>query len=300
MSRIFEALQRADRERKANPIALDEQFAETAFLPGIDKQPAPSEEAILEDIPCYSWRPFIPSLPTLADRGEGVEQFRSLRSRVYKARDEAPLKSILVSSGMPSEGKTFIAANLAMSLARNSESSVLLIDGDLRRPALHKLLGAPNVPGLSEYLAGTADLKTILQCDRSSPTNNSKRVGSIRNLTFIPSGNCGDNSAELVANPRMEELITTLSPYFDWIVIDSSPVLAVTDAVELSRVTGAVLLVARGARTPFDVAQRTQAAFSNSRILGFVLNDVKEVPRRGYNYYDYYRGPDADAHPSEE
>jgi Mrp family chromosome partitioning ATPase len=91
----------------------------------------------------------------------------------------------------------------------------------------------------------------------------------------------------------MEELIASVSPHFDWILIDSPPVLAVTDAVELSHAADAVLLIARGARTPYDVAQRAQASFSNSRILGFVMNDVKEIPRRGYNYYDYYRGPEA-------
>jgi Mrp family chromosome partitioning ATPase len=89
----------------------------------------------------------------------------------------------------------------------------------------------------------------------------------------------------------MEDLIATLSPYFDWILIDSAPVLAVTDAVELARAADAVLLVARGASTPFEVAQRAQTAFSNSRILGFVLNAVKEAPRNGsYSYYYYYGG----------
>ena len=86
----------------------------------------------------------------------------------------------------------------------------------------------------------------------------------------------------------------TVSPHFDWIVIDSPPVLAVTDAVELARAADAVLLVARGASTPYDVAQRTQAAFSNSRILGFVLNDIKDAPRSGsYNYNYYYGEPEA-------
>ena len=110
------------------------------------------------------------SFPTLADRGAGVEQFRSLRSHIYQARYEAPLKTILVASGMPSEGKSFVAANLAMSLARNSINNILLIDGDLRRPTLHNLLGAPNTPGLSDYLAGTADLNDIMQRDRSPAT----------------------------------------------------------------------------------------------------------------------------------
>ncbi len=91
-----------------------------------------------------------------------------------------------------------------------------------------------------------------------------------------------------MANHRIEELIATVSPHFDWIVIDSPPVLAVTDAVDLARAADAVLLVARGASTPYDVAQRAQAAFSNSRILGFVLNAVKDAPRKDSYDYGYY------------
>ena len=293
MSRLYEALQRADLERKATSASEDDRAVDPAVVAGIGEPPAARAEVALEYIAHHPWKPSIASFPTLADRGEGVEQFRSLRSRVYQARYEAPLKTILVSSGMPSEGKSFIAANLAMNLARNGVNNTLLIDGDLRRPTLHTLLGAPSTPGLSEYLAGSAGLTDILQRGRTPKALEGSSIGSVANLTFIPAGKCGDNSSELVANHRIEELIAALSPHFDWIVIDSPPVLAVTDAVELSRAADAVLLIARGASTPYDVAQRAQAAFSNSRILGFVLNDVKELPRVGYNYYAYYSGPDA-------
>ena len=293
MSRLYEALQRADLERKAAPPTEDDRLLDPAVISRIEEPHPPNAETALENIAQHPWKLSIASFPTLADRGAGVEQFRSLRSRVYQARYEAPLKTILVSSGMPSEGKSFIAANLAMNLARNGVNNTLLIDGDLRRPTLHTLLGAPCTPGLSEYLAGTAGLTDIMQRGRTPKALETPSVGSIANLTFIPSGQCGDNSSELVANHRIEELIAAVSPHFDWIVIDSPPVLAVTDAVELSRAADAVLLIARGASTPYDVAQRAQAAFSNSRILGFVLNDVKELARLGYNYYEYYRGPDA-------
>jgi Mrp family chromosome partitioning ATPase len=87
-------------------------------------------------------------------------------------------------------------------------------------------------------------------------------------------------------------MIATLSPHFDWILIDSPPVLAVTDAVDIATAADGILLVARGGSTPFNVAQRTQAAFRNSRILGFVLNDVKDASRRG-SYAYYYGGPEA-------
>jgi capsular exopolysaccharide synthesis family protein len=292
MSRIYEALQRADRERAAAQGSDSTHVAEPAIAFAIDEPPPTKIEVALDKVSQYPWKPNALSFPTLEDRGAGVEQFRGLRSRVYQARYEAALKTVLVCSGMPGEGKSFVAANLAMSLARNSVNNILLIDGDLRRPTLHNLLGAPNVPGLSEYLSGIAQLNEVLQRDSNSKAGDTASGGALSNLTFIPAGKCGDNSSELVANHRIEELVATLSVHFDWIIIDSPPVLAVTDAVELARSADAVLLVARGARTPFDVAQRTQAAFSNSRILGFVLNAVKNPPRRG-SYYYYYSNQDS-------
>ena len=294
MSRIYEALQRADLERRAAQELGAEQLPEPEAAPDIEEPPAKAFVG-LENIAQHSWSPSLASFPTLAERGAGVEQFRSLRSRIYQARYEAPLKTILISSGMPSEGKSFVAANLAMNLARNSMNNILLIDGDLRRPTVHTLLGAPNVPGLSEYLAGSADLNSIMQRGRVSDTSVTAAAGGVSNLTLIPAGKCGDNSSELVANHRIEELVATLSAHFDWILIDSPPVLAVTDGVDLARAADAVLLVVRGGSTPFDVARRAQATFSNSRILGFVLNDVKDPPRSGSYYYNYYGGPEASA-----
>jgi protein-tyrosine kinase len=316
MSRIHEALQRADRERKTMLVSESLHVAEPGFshvvepgfsrvgepgfTTGFEEPPVAVAEIALESIAQHSWRPSIASLPTLAERGAGVEQFRSLRSHVYQARYEAPLKTILIASGMPSEGKSFIAANLAMSLARNSIHNILLIDGDLRRPTLHHLLGAPGSPGLSDYLDGTADLIDIMQRDRSHEAGAHAGVGKVPNLTFIPSGKTRDNSSELVANHRIEKLIETASPSFDWIVIAAPPVLAVTDAVDLGRAADAILLVARGASTPYEVAQRAKAAFNNARILGFVLNAVKDAPRSGsynYNYNYYYSGePETNGH----
>ncbi len=293
MSRIHEALQRAYLERGKAPASGDIQVDDTPMgIPGFEEMPAPvaKYELVLENIPRHPWAPSKLSFPTLADRGAGVEQFRALRSHIYQARYEAPLKTILIASGMPSEGKSFVAANLAMSLARNSIHNILLIDGDLRRPTLHTLLGAPNDVGLSNYLDGSAELLDVMQRDNRQDLAENNSAGSISNLTLLSAGKSGDNSSELVTNHRIEELIEAAAPSFDWIVIDAPPVLAVTDAVELARVADAVLLVARGASTPYEVAQRAKAAFGSSRILGFVLNDVKDAPHKGsysYNYYNY-------------
>jgi protein-tyrosine kinase len=295
MSRIHEALQRAYLERGRMPVLSDLQVAEPESVPipsDTHAEPVVKAEIEIDSIKRHSWTPSMASLPTLADRGASVEQFRALRSHIYQARFEAPLKTILIASGMPSEGKSFVAANLAISLARNSIHKILLIDGDLRRPSLHTLLGAPNSIGLSDYLEGKAEVSDILQRDQDESKGEDSGAKNTTNLTLIASGNSTDHSSELVAGERMKELITSVSPSFDWIIIDAPPVLAATDAVEISRVVDAVLLIARGASTPYEVAQHVQSAFGNSRILGFVLNNVKDAPKTGsysYNYNNYYR-----------
>ena len=290
MSRIYEAIQRADRERNALPQLEVQHCAEAPNVPCIVAVPEIKSEfeLDLEKVARHAWEPIETSLPTMANVGASVEQFRGLRARIDQLRIQASIKTVLVSSGMPGEGKTFIAANLALSMARNALNSILLIDGDLRRGTLHKLLGAPNSPGLGEYLAGTAELMSIMQRCVVPEKTGTGGAHSISHVTFIPAGISTNNSSEVIASHRMRDLIAALAPHFDWIVIDSPPVLAITDAVELARAADAVLLVARGAETSLDVAQRTQAAFSNSRILGFVLNAVKKVPR--HHSYSYYYG----------
>jgi capsular exopolysaccharide synthesis family protein len=287
MSRIYDALQRANLERQAGQDTDANEAAEPFAARVAEDSPPVSADVNLDGVALYPWNPRLGSLPTLGNQSESIEQFRGLRSQLYQFCAQAPLKTILISSGMPSEGKSFVAANLAMSLASNQNNRILLIDADLRRPTLNGLLGAPNEPGLTEYLAGTAEVNDILQRNQTPRILEAGRVRSIPNLTFIPAGAGGDNSSELIANHRIEELIATLSPHFDWILMDSPPALAFADAIDLARAADAVLLVARGATTPFDVAQRAQAAFSNTRILGFVLNAVKDAPRsNSYYYYD--------------
>jgi capsular exopolysaccharide synthesis family protein len=292
MSRIYDALQRADIERKAAQGIDATMPPEPSPIPGDDVLPSIKAEVNTEKVVLYPWKPSMAYFPTLNDRGESIEQFRGLRSQLYQLRDQARLKTILISSGVPAEGKTFVVANLAISLARNRNNKVLLIDGDLRRPSLHALLGAPNIPGLTEYLAATAEPSDIMQRNQNPSLVDTGMARSISNLTFIPAGAGGDNSSELVANRRIEELIAILSPHFDWILIDSPPVLAFADAIDLARAADAVLLVARGASTPYDVAQRAYAAFSSSRVLGFVLNAVKDVPPNAS--YSYYYGKQED------
>ncbi len=294
MSHFYEALKRAESERPQISTSNSHTVVEQAEIRPSVPSPAPEVlQAFPDEVPCSQWKPDLNQLPTMHDRGHGVEQFRSLRSRMHQVRDHQSFTSILVSSGMPEEGKTFVAANLAVSLARNKRSKVLLIDGDLRRAQLHQLLGTDLSPGLGDYLAGTAELKQTMRRDEGSRLVGIGTAFAVPYLTFIPAGVSGGNAAELAGNRRFDDLMASVSPHFDWIIVDSSPVLPVSDAANLARACDAVLLVARGGVTPYEVAQRAHAEFRNSRVLGFVLNAVQNADHRSEYGYRY----DSDAQP---
>jgi protein-tyrosine kinase len=310
MSRIYEALQKAESERKperredesrvperSSGVEMRSQAAvaeaDYASLPvpaTVYAQSTLSEQdgdaLDLDGIVRRPWAPSLAQLPALLERGPAVEQFRSLRSRIYELRDISPLKSILVSSGMPQEGKSFISTNLALSLARHKNSKVLLIDGDMRRYTLHQLLGCESHPGLADYLAGKASLVDVMQRAEQSVEADGTGKPLLPNLTFIAGGNGGDKAADLSGSQRFGELIRLASPHFDWIIVDSSPVLPVSDAVNLARSCDGVLLVARGGVTKFPIAQRAQSELKASHVLGFVLNAVQDAPQVG-GYYGY-------------
>jgi capsular exopolysaccharide synthesis family protein len=316
MSRIYEALQKAESERKLDrrepeleipdppvsgtmttalaepedPVFAMPRFAEAPIVTEPYAEPSPrragGESLDLSRIQARPWALSLQQLPALLERGPAVEQFRSLRSRIFELRDISPLKTILVSSGLPQEGKSFISTNLALSLARHKNSKVLLIDGDMRRYTLHQILGCESNPGLADYLAGKASVMDVLQRPESLQGATAAVMPILPNLTFIAGGNGGDKAADLSGSPRFGELIRMVAPHFDWIIVDSSPVLPVSDAVNLARWCDGVLLVARGGVTKFPVAQRAQSELKASKVLGFVLNAVQETPQVG-GYYSY-------------
>lgn len=211
----------------------------------------------------------------------GLEQFRSLRSRVYQLQAKRPMQSILVSSALGGEGKTFVAANFALALAKQEGRTVLLVDADLRKPNLHEWFGAPSQPGLSELLADTADLGDVVQS------------GPIPNLWLLPGGAPAENAAELLGNNRMAGVLARLSRMFDWIVLDSSPVLSFEDAATVSRACDAVLLVAKADFSPYDVVQKALQRFRDVWVLGMVLNGALDACHPAYQYAKQDQGRSA-------
>lgn len=318
MSKIYEALLRAELER-----AIVTGQPEPGATPALDDIIRPSEEALpltstqsaisdsapdinfltepnaegllpaldLTRVPQRSWKPIMSVFPALGERGDEVEQFRSLRSHLTEFREQRPMRSVLVSSGLPGEGKSFVALNLALSFARHKGNRVLLIDGDMRRSSLHKLLGAPREPGLTEYLSGQAGLLEVLQRPQVSPAV--QLPGGLASLVFIAGGKDADKAGDLAANARFPELLARVSSTFDWIIIDSSPANLVSDAVSLSHACDGVLLVAREGITKYKTAQQAQAQFKTTSVLGFVLNAVHKLPARS-DYYSSYENDRAE------
>jgi capsular exopolysaccharide synthesis family protein len=197
------------------------------------------------------------------EQQKGAEEFRSLRSRLYRARKQESLKSILVASALPGEGRSFVAANLAHVLALQAGCRVLLIDADLRTPALHFAFGTTSEPGLSEYLLQEADEFAIMQ------------RGASEGLYLIPSGRAVHGQTELVANGQLQSLIDRIGSLFDWIIIDSPAAIPVTDAGLLANACDGVLLVVRSHSTPFDVVRRVKERFREESLVGVVLNKIE-------------------------
>ena len=272
MSRIFDALNKARMD--SSPAAIVRSLAADV---GVVKNVSPHVFEV-SDFPVRPWRPDSKQLlfASASEEWYGLEQFRRLRSRLCQLSSKSSLKTLLVSSALAEEGKTFVSANLALALAKQNENKVLLVDGDLRKPSLHRLLGAPDCPGLADLLAGRVDLPEAVQ------------AGAIENLWFLPGGTPPENAAELLGRKQLTTVWDQLTAIFDWIIVDSSPVLPVSDATVLSRLCNGVLLVTRANSTPYTSVQQAIHEFSDAPLLGVVLNRAKELSHHSSYYYSRY------------
>ena len=206
----------------------------------------------------------------------GAEQFRTLRSRLYQLRGTQSLRTLLVTSSIPGEGKTFVANNLAQAIVRQPDRRALVIDADLRRPRLHLPLGAQLAPGLTDYLRGEADELHVIQ------------HGQEGSLCFIPGGSEVTNPSELLSNGRLKTLLERVTPVFDWVILDSPPCLPVADASVLADMCDGVLLIVRAGSTPSEVAQKACQELQGRNIVGVVLNAVEKNHLYDSYYYEGY------------
>ncbi len=216
-------------------------------------------------------------LATLGTLSSVVESYRMLRTSILLSTAGAPPKTILITSSQPGEGKTTTAVNTAISLSQLG-ASVLLIDADLRRPAVHKAFKIPHARGISNYLASHAPLDELIV---KLP---------IPNLSVLPCGPIPPNPAELISSDRMKELLRLLGEQFDHILIDSPPLVSVTDPVILSTMVDGSILVVQAGKSARELVRRARRELAGvgARVFGVVLNNVN-LKREGYDDYDYYR-----------
>ncbi|HHW13688.1 MAG TPA: CpsD/CapB family tyrosine-protein kinase [Firmicutes bacterium] len=215
-------------------------------------------------------------ITTLGSNSPVVEAFRSLRTNIQFAGVKAPLRVIEVTSTGPGEGKSSVAANLACVMALTSGTRCILVDADLRKPVQAKTFGRSGRVGLTNVLVGSLTPDEAL-CDTD-----------IEGLKLLPSGPLPPNPAELLGSAAMESLLKELRTAADTIIVDTPPVLPVTDAALLAPKVDGTLLVVRSGVTAREAALRAKQLLetAQARIIGVVLNGV--TPRDGGYYHHYY------------
>jgi capsular exopolysaccharide synthesis family protein len=203
-----------------------------------------------------------------------VEQYRRLAVTLIAAQAERGLKTLMVSSALPNEGKTLTVTNLALTLSESYARSVLLIDADMRRPCIHELFGLANTFGLADSLRTSgAQLQPIQMSSR---------------LSILPAGHADGAPMADLSSERMQKLVAAAASRFDWVLVDTPPIGLLSDANLVARVTDGVLFVIAAGRTPYRLVQQSIGELGADRIVGTVLNRVDERVLGAHSYYEHY------------
>jgi protein-tyrosine kinase len=206
------------------------------------------------------------------------EQLRFLRTRLSQLQRQHGFKKLLITSSVPGEGKTFISCCLAGILAQEPGKRVLLINADMRRPRTAATLGLKNetdLIGLSHLLQHTGTLEEALLKSTSM------------DLFFLPSGKAPENPSELLASDNLDRILQVSAELFDWIVVDSPPVLNIADSTRLAPLCDTVILVVQANQTPAKLVQKSIQMMGKDSICGIVMNRTRIHPTSRY-YYKYY------------
>ncbi len=290
MSYIFEALQRAEAERSGGSLAKSADSV-SDLLQGVEQEIERRQS--LSELPAAaipespgvdsfaSAKLLLPTLPAdsrlvcLTDQGGlAAEQFRVLGLKLRNLRERRKLKRIVVTGTAPEEGKSLVAANLALNQSRSKVLKTLLLDGDLRRPTVASRFGFDgSLPGLSECLRGERQLSEVVY----------KLSGS--GLWFLPAGRAPENPLDLMQSGRLPELLDRLGNFFDWIIIDTPPVIPVADTTFWMKLADGVLVVIREGVSEKKLVQRAVETLDRSTLLGLVVNSCSS----GEHQYYYSR-----------
>ena len=283
MSQIFDALHRSETEREGRDhrkFTTATELLEAAEQNLAQDVPKATPQATEEDeqlSPFSSARVLVPSQNKLVFSQDGeslaAEKFRYLGVRLRHIQQKRPLTCLLITSSIAEEGKSTVAANLACTLATKQHQKILVLEGDLRRPTLAQQFGLNGIPGLSEWLEG-----------ETSPTMNVCRLDGL-GLYILPAGKPPADPMALLQSERLPLLMDHLKSWFDWIVIDSPPLLPLGDTSVWMRLADAILLVTRPGKTEKSQLQRSLEVLDQPKLLGALVNGSRESASKYHHYY---------------
>jgi receptor protein-tyrosine kinase len=293
MSRVHDALRRAEQVAAASEPGSEAAVQRTISAPAAAVAAyAPSSFGITpEMLSQVRVKPFTPAPDAhLIDVNHPAEppaeEFRTLRTRLNHIQTQEAIHTVVISSPSPAEGKSFAAVNLALAESQLEGSSTLLVDCDFRRPIIHNLFQMERSPGLTDFLQGKAAIHECIW-----------KIEGL-NLYVLPAGEAVVNPLELLNRVEMKLLLEQLPNAFNWVMLDSPPLLFAADANLLSTLCHGTILVVRIGSTTVDSVTRAMQAFSENNVIGIIVNGA----RRGelyskYTYYHsyYYSEPETEA-----
>ncbi len=272
MSKIEQALAKASKDRQLMQLEQVSRSQGSDLVNSSSVTPASQED--LSDLD-----PRI--IAFFSGRSDAAEQYRQLRTKILRVKKLYSHNTFLISSALPGEGKSVTAVSLAITIAQGLQDTVLLVDTDLRRPSIHKLLKMKNTVGLTEYLTGKVRLEDIIY---------KTKIGK---LSVILSGTIPPNPSELISSEVMGKLMAELKAHSQnrIVIFDSPPVISMTDSVVLAQRVDGVVLVAYAGSTPKEAVLDAIQSFSESNVMGIVLNhfDSQSLYHRRYKYKYYYK-----------
>jgi protein-tyrosine kinase len=277
MSRVHDALRKAAQPGAPPPAVdrpvIDHNMASTAAT--VSDEPMTLLEALerIEEVPFNPSQDSLLIDPTRPHEAP-TEEFRSLRTRLNHMQTLQPIRTVVVTSASPAEGKSFAAMNLALTQSQLAGKRVLIADFDFRRPIVHNLLQVDRTPGITDYLLGKAPIEAVIK----------KLAGT--NLYVMPAGEAVMNPLELLNLTAVKQMLEQLPSFFDWVILDTPPLLFAADANLLATMCHGAILVVRIGTTTIDAITRAMQSLCENNVLGIVVNGA----RRGelYSKYTYY------------
>lgn len=282
MGKFFDALKKAEVSK--------EQSSATPAAKRVVKISAETEDELkpytrvverLTEEPPLSWNGIDPRLACfLRPNSPAMESFRMLRAKLLLRATQSALRTIMVTSAQPLDGKTMVAANLAISIAQGINEHVLLVDCDLRRPSLDRVLGLKAHEGIREYLEKGTSVAPYLM---KTP---------VKKLSLLPAGKVPPNPSELLSSEKMRNLVTELKSRYEdrYIIFDATPAQFAGETTFLVSMVDGALFVVRSGQTAMDQILRAMENIDGSKVIGAVFNASDEAPRDFRYYYRYYQG----------